>query len=215
MQIEWFGHSCFLLKSDSGITVLIDPFDSTVGYDQPRLACDCLLITHKHFDHNACDVVMGETLKIDSSGEYSIKGVQISGFESFHDNDGGALRGKNIIYKIIIDGVIICHMGDIGHIPSPELYEKLGSIDVLMIPTGGNFTINAKEAMEIINAISPNMILPMHYLTDKVNMNIDPINNFTDIANVHYDISRTGRNVISVEKNDLKKRTRIYILEYN
>ena len=216
MIIEWFGHSCFLLKSNSGTAVLIDPFDPTVGYEQPHVACDCLLMTHKHFDHSAENTVIGETCKIDSPGQYEIGGVQISGFESFHDNESGMLRGKNTIYKIIIDGVAVCHLGDLGHIPSPQLYEKLGKVDVLMIPVGGNVTIDAAQALEIINALSPNIILPMHYLTDKVtNISVAPVSNFIELANVHYDVSRTGRNTISVEKNELKKRTRIYILEYN
>ncbi len=215
MIIEWFGHSFFSLRSESNTVILIDPYDSTVGYEQPKLSCDCVLMTHQHDGHNAADeVVLGKCEKISAPGQYTVGNAKIYGYETFHDKSEGADRGKNIIYKVVMDGASILHLGDLAHVLSDELVEELGSIDVLMIPVGGTFTIDAKEALEIIDKLTPNMILPMHYLTDRTDKNIAPIHAFTDLANVHYDVSRTGRNSIVVDKRDMKKRTRIFLLEY-
>ncbi len=214
MLIEWYGHSCFRITLESKTKIVIDPFDNTVGFAQPKLEADIVLISHHHFDHDCLDMVKGNYKTIDKPGEYDFNDVVIKGFESFHDKKSGAQRGKNNIFTINAEGVALCHMGDLGEVPDKNLYEKIGTVDILMIPVGGVFTIDASEAFEITEHMRPNITLPMHYKTMHTKINIDGIFNFLELATGHYDISRIGSNSITVTKDQMKKRSRITVLGY-
>jgi len=215
MLIEWYGHSCFRIALENGKKIVFDPFDHTVGYEQPKIEANYVLESHQHFDHNSPDTLKGNFEIIKAPGEYNFEGLQVKGHETFHDKEQGALRGKNIIFTLQAEGIVVCHMGDIGSVPSEELYEKIGPVDILMIPIGGNYTIDAKEAFEIINRMQPNITLPMHYKTMQTDMDIETIYPFLELATGYFDISRNGANSITVTKDQLKKRSRITVLEYN
>jgi len=163
MVITWYGHSCF--KIQAGETVLaIDPFDKSTGLTPPRFRADILAITHDHYDHNNKASINGEPFLIDGPGEYEIKGLEILGVESFHDDEEGAKRGKNTIYKIKMDEIRVCHLGDLGQEKlTDRQLQALGEIDILMVPVGGKYTIGAAEAIAVINQIEPRIVIPMHY----------------------------------------------------
>lgn len=171
MEITYCGHSCFKLKGKDGMVVYIDPFKSDmVGVPLPKDVADVLIMTHQHDDHNAREVITGpvkreSTFVIEHEGEYEIAGTQFSALRTFHDKNNGADRGKNLIVSIIMDGLNIVHLGDLGHTLTESQIEKLGTVDVLMIPVGGQFTLDASEAMEIIKEIQPSYVIPMHYKT--------------------------------------------------
>ncbi len=214
MLIEWFAHSCFRVTLENGTKIVLDPFDNTVGYEQPRIEADIVLESHQHFDHNCTETLRGNFQILKESGEYGFDGFAVSGYETYHDKEEGAARGKNIIFVIRAEGMTICHMGDLGLIPSEELYNKIGHADILMIPVGGKFTIDAQEAFEIVDKMQPNITIPMHYRTMHLNWDIDTVHPFLELCTGHFDISRNGGNSITTSQKQLKKRPRVTVLEY-
>ncbi len=173
MEITYLGHSCFKLKSKAGFVAFIDPFDTEmVGESLPKDVADILLISHNHADHSNKAVITGainreKTFVIDKEGEYEIAGVLITALKTYHDKADGAERGKNLVFSIKMDGLNMVHLGDLGHKLSNGQIEKLGNVDVLMLPVGGEFTIDAEMALEIVKDVSPSYVVPMHYKTDK------------------------------------------------
>ncbi|MBQ8685253.1 MAG: MBL fold metallo-hydrolase [Clostridia bacterium] len=177
MKIEYLGHSCFRLQTANGATVLTDPYTG-VGYELPRgLKADILLVSHAHFDHAHIQAVSAQRV-VNTAGEYELFGVKICGVESDHDPLGGTLRGKNIIYKIQADGLTVCHFGDLGEPCDPDILEKIGQVDVVLLPVGGNYTIDANEAKAYIDKIKPRAAIPMHYKPTDGTIDIDGAERF-------------------------------------
>ena len=169
MDIYYSGHSSFRLKGKTA-TVVTDPFDSKmVGLKYPLTEANIVTISHDHEDHNNADIIKGDPKIISGPGEYEIKEVTILGFPSYHDTKKGEERGKNTIYVFEIDGIRICHLGDLGEKLSETLIEALGEIDVLLIPVGGTYTIDSREAAELVREIEPSFVLPMHFFVDGMN----------------------------------------------
>ncbi len=168
LQIKWFGHACFLISSPSGVKILTDPFDETVGYRLPDTYADIVTSSHDHFDHNNVSVARGNPQILKAQGEYKDDKVSISSVETWHDTEQGAKRGKNQVFIIQVDGVRIVHMGDIGHDPTPSQLEAIGEADVLLVPCGGRYTIDAAGAIRLVSAIKPKVVIPMHYKTETI-----------------------------------------------
>lgn len=203
MNITWYGQSCFKIQSKD--TVLItDPFDKKIGLKPPFGAADIVTISHDHSDHNNFQVIKNDPFVIDSTGEYEIKKVRIKGINSYHDNQEGKERGQNVIYKIEMEGMKICHLGDLGqsNLINGQL-EKIGQVDILFIPVGGVFTIDWKSANTIISQIEPRIIVPMHYKVSGVKgelLKLDSIDNFCKERGVS---SKDAVNKFSIKKKDL------------
>ena len=180
MTITYYGHSCFKITNQGGhVTIVTDPFDKKIGLKPPHISADIVTVSHFHYDHNNIKAIKGEPFIVDGPGEYEIKGIKIKGISSFHDNNKGKEKGLNTIYVIEVDGIKVCHLGDLGqkHLFNSQI-EELSQIDVLMIPVGGIYTINGKEAIEIINQIDPKIVIPMHYLLPKLTIKLDPLEKF-------------------------------------
>lgn len=186
MHIIWKGQSCFqlLLSQQKGeqVKVVIDPYSEEIGFKLPKLEADILLVTHDHYDHNNIKAVEGapqEPFLINSPGEYEIKDVFIQGIPSFHDEKNGKERGQNTIYTIEAEELRMCHLGDLGqHELTPEQIEKIGNIDILMVPVGGGYTLDAKGATRVIAQIEPRIAIPMHYHIPKLKMKLDELDKF-------------------------------------
>lgn len=165
MTISWYGHSCFRITNQGGhLTVITDPFEKKIGLNPPRGSADVVIVSHDHFDHNNTKAIGGEPFIIDGPGEYETKGVSINGISSFHDEKKGEERGQNTIYLIEMDNIRVCHMGDFGQEKlSDRQLESIGQVDVLIIPVGGNYTIDGVQAAKIAKQIEPSLIIPMHY----------------------------------------------------
>ncbi len=162
MDITYLGHSSFRLKGKNA-TVVTDPYDG-IGLKYPKhVTADIVTVSHGHGDHNAVTVVEGTPYVVQGPGEYEVKGVDIVGIGSFHDDTKGEERGANTIYRIEVDGVSIVHLGDLGHVPTAAQIEDMGVVHVLLVPVGGHYTIDAKQAVEVINEIEPSIVIPMHY----------------------------------------------------
>lgn len=178
MEISWFGQAAFKLKG-KGATVIVDPFDPTIGLKWPKVEADIVAVTHDHPDHNNTVGVSGASYIAAGPGEYEIKGIAFTGVASWHDNKEGAERGRNTIYVFNIDGVRICHLGDLGqHQLTEAQLEGVGDVDVLLIPVGGVFTISAAEAAKIVAELEPKIIIPMHYKIPGLNIELEPAEHF-------------------------------------
>lgn len=165
MKLTWYGHSCFLLETSNNTKILMDPFDSKIGYIPFKGSVDIVTISHDHFDHSNLTNLDCEPQIINSTNEYLIDSIKITGIPSFHDDQNGLKRGPNIIFLFEVDNLRLCHLGDLGHMLNDDYKDLLGNIDVLMIPVGDLYTIDGKTAYRICDLLSPKYIIPMHYKT--------------------------------------------------
>jgi L-ascorbate metabolism protein UlaG (beta-lactamase superfamily) len=179
MRIVWHGHSCF--EVHDGVTVVTDPHDGkSIGIKTPKVKADVILISHDHFDHNCSRIVKGEPTVVREPGERTVKGVKLTGIPTFHDTEGGAKRGKNIVFKFEIEGVRFCHCGDLGHMLSDEQIKVLGPVDVLFVPVGGVITLDGGQARELIKKIRPRIAIPMHFRMVGLSISINTLEPFLE-----------------------------------
>lgn len=213
MKIEYLGHSCFRIQTESGITIITDPY-TKVGYELPNdLTADIVCVSHAHFDHNYVEAINGNPVIIDKEGEYAVHGVKIVGTHTWHDPKQGALRGKNIIFKLQIDGVTICHFGDLGEAYSDKIAKILFGTDVWLIPVGGTYTIDAAQAKEYIDKCKPKAVIPMHYLPKDGALDIKDANVFLQMTN-KYPIIEHFSGSLCLSKEDLTEdQTKILYME--
>lgn len=171
MDISYLGHSSFKLRGKSGV-VVTDPFGKRVGFPFPSVSADVVTVSHHHPDHDAIEGVGGTTRRqkpfiIDQPGEYEVLGISVFAYPTFHDESNGTIRGPNTIMAIHVDGVKIVHLGDLGHQLSQAQLSAIGVVDVLLVPVGGEFTIDAKKANELVEEMEPMIVIPMHFRTPK------------------------------------------------
>ena len=197
MKIQWLGHSCFRMTESTGTTVITDPFKpAAVGYAMAYAQADAVTLSHKHDDHGYVEAVKGSPEVIDTAGNHDFKGISISGIPSFHDEVEGAKRGENIIYRFSLDGVIVCHLGDIGEECTPELVEQILPVNILLLPVGGTYTIDAEGAKEYVERIMPDVVIPMHYKTKHCELDIDRLDSFLKLFD--------DENVIETDEHTLE-----------
>ena len=161
MDIIWHGQAAFTIKGKNA-TVVIDPFDPKIGLPWNKQTADILLITHGHDDHHY-DQGVDAGFSAEGPGEYEVKEVAITGTRLYHDNQKGAERGKITAFTLTIDGVTVCHLGDVGHDLSGDQTEELSNCNILMIPVGGVYTIDGQAAAKMVSQLEPNIVIPMHY----------------------------------------------------
>ncbi len=207
LQIRWHGHACFEIKND--VTLVTDPHDGkSIGIPAPIVAGDIILVTHDHYDHNSVKTVekIGSKVVRDER-KRNIYNVVIRGIKTYHDENFGDSRGENIIFKFLIDDINFCHLGDLGHILEEDIAEKIGDVDILFIPVGGNFTIDANYAWKIVNLIKPSIIIPMHYKIGGLSLPIDTLDKFLETS--IFKILKVG-NEIDFEKSDIPNESEIW-----
>lgn len=210
MKIRYFGHSCFKITLDSGIRIVTDPFDQTVGYPLPDTEADIVTSSHSHFDHNYFKAVRGDFKIVNTPGQHDIDGVHIKGISTFHDDEHGAKRGKNIVFVINADSIKVCHAGDLGHILTDDMLKEIGDIDVLMIPVGGYYTIDDRQAVKVIEQLKPKLTIAMHYRTSNVNLPIETVDNFLMMTGGQ----KIQSNEIEIKKGDLEGKSEVIALNY-
>jgi len=169
MQIQYYGQSCFKIttkpagRATEDVTVFFDPFGKELGLRPPQGQADVVFVSHDHYDHNNVAAIKGDPVVIDTPGEYAVKGINVIGIDSFHDDQGGTLRGHSTIFILEVEELKICHLGDLGSELTGKQLEEIDGVDILFIPVGGVYTIDGKKAAELVHKIEPALVIPMHY----------------------------------------------------
>jgi L-ascorbate metabolism protein UlaG (beta-lactamase superfamily) len=209
MEIVWYGQSCFRLR-DKGVTVVTDPYPKEVGLRLPRLSADVVTISHPHKGHSCVEAVKGQYFVVDGPGEYEIRGLFITGIAMFHDSAGGRERGRNTIYIFEFPSAVVCHAGDLGHVPTQAQVEEIGHVDVLLLPVGGRYTINGKQAAEVVSLLEPSIVVPMHYALPGLTVELDGPELFLREMGVK---EAQTRDSLSIAREGLPEETEVVILE--
>ncbi|MBQ9950487.1 MAG: MBL fold metallo-hydrolase [Clostridia bacterium] len=212
MKIKWYGHSCFMLTSDSGVRILTDPCDPSTGYDISGVEADAVTVSHDHHDHNYLDAVKGDPVVIRDEKPTEVCDIKVQGVCTYHDDCGGKKRGKNIVFIFEIDGLRIIHAGDLGDISDPDLAKRIGKCDVLLVPIGGVYTIDAPQARAFANMLHAKVVIPMHYKTDALTFELGDVDTFVDHA-VDCSIHRLKKSEAVLDKSCLGS-DRILLLSY-
>ena len=215
MKIQYLGHSSFKLTESTGTSIVTDPYDDSVGYRMPRVSADAVTVSHHHYDHDALSKVGGDPVVLDGETGFVLNdSVEISSIKSFHDNVGGAARGENIIFKFRMDGLDVCHLGDLGEDCSADLIEMILPVNVLLIPVGGNYTIDAAMAKEYVDRIMPDIVIPMHYRVKGCRLDIDRVDDFLDeFIGENVTVTEAG-DEIEISRDDLDgEQTTIIVME--
>ncbi|MFC1952897.1 MBL fold metallo-hydrolase [Chloroflexota bacterium] len=210
MEISWLGHSCFRIKG-SRATVITDPYSPDSGYSLGKLTANIVTISHQHPEHSYISGIGGDPKPVTKPGEYEISSVLIIGMATFHDEESGNVRGKNTIYLIEIDGLSICHLGDLGHVLSASQVEEMDNIDVLLLPVGGVSTIDAAGAAEVVRQLEPKAVVPMHYKTDALKRELEPVDNFLKEMGL---TEVNSQPKLSLTKTNLPLTSQVFLLDY-
>ena len=213
MKIQYLGHSCFKLTESTGTTIITDPYKG-IGYELPKgLKADAVTVSHSHFDHNHVKAIGGHPRVLDKEGFYELPGVEITGIKSYHDTQGGRQRGENIIYQFRMDGLEVCHLGDLGEECSSELLEMILPVNILLIPVGGTYTVDAELAKEYVDRIMPEIVIPMHYKTRSLNLDLDKADAFLDLFDDE-ETEISGLDTLEFSREDLtEEKTKIILME--
>jgi len=210
MKIKWLGHASFMITSDAGTKIITDPYATTdnLNYGEIKESADIVTVSHEHGDHNNVAAVRGNPEVVRGTAE--IKGIGFKGIPCHHDAAGGELRGKNTIICFEMDRIRICHLGDLGHELSDKQVAELGKIDILLIPVGGYYTIDARVASQVCNKLAPRVIIPMHYKTNKCNY---PITGVDDFLQGKKDVNRLDASEVEFKQGELPAATQIIVLK--
>lgn len=211
MKIKWLGHASFLITADDGTKIISDPFGKYDGLDYAPIneSADIVLVSHTHGDHHG-GKVQGNPQEVAKAGITTVKGIEFRGISSYHDQSGGKERGENTIFRFSIDGITICHLGDLGHILADKEVGEIGNVDILLIPVGGFYTIDAREATQVCDQIKPRVIIPMHVSNKKCRFPIAPVEEFLQGKP---DVERAKASEKEFTKENLASATQIVVLD--
>jgi len=209
VEIFYYGHSMFCIKS-SKITIITDPFNPSIGYKFPDLKADIVTVSHEHFDHNYTSGIKGDPIIIKDNAK--VGEVSFSVIPSYHDDVGGKLRGENRIIKWTLEGISFAHFGDFGEKDLSEAqYKALKGVNVIFIPVGGYYTVNAEAAYKIIQRLKPKYAILMHYRTQV--STIKELASLEDIREVIPQIEFIS-NRLEISKKNLPKTTKIIAMDF-
>jgi L-ascorbate metabolism protein UlaG (beta-lactamase superfamily) len=211
MKVKWLGHACFLITSKDGLKVLTDPYavGGGINYAPIKETADIVLVSHGHDDHSNVSAVQGKPEVIKGDGIKTIKGIQFKGVTAYHDEAQGGQRGSNTIFCFTLDGIKLCHLGDLGHILSPDQVNEIDAVDILFIPVGGFFTIDAPAASRVCDQLKPKVVIPMHFKTSKCAY---PIAGVEDFIKGKKNVKRVEDSEVDFEQEKLPATTEIVLL---
>ncbi len=207
ISLTWLGQACFQIVDDAGTTVLCDPYDPKVGYPPRSAKPDVVTISHDHFDHNHLGWVQGAPAVWRTAGAHSAGAVRAVGVESFHDGEHGAKRGRNLIFMMEIGGLRVCHLGDLGHELDDAATSAIGAVDVLLVPVGGFYTIDAQQAARACDHLNPKLIVPMHFNPDGRQTPIAAVDGFAALVGAQ----AQGGSAIFVDRDSLRERRAVIL----
>lgn len=210
MQVQWLGHSFFLVESLQGVRLAFDPFGETVGYPLTEVHADFVFVSHDHFDHNNLKLIRGYEEVFKEAGHFERKGLKISIFSTYHDEERGKKRGKNYVTRVEAEGITLVHLGDLGVVPEKEELEAWKPVDILLIPVGGIYTVDAQGAKRLVQELHPRIVVPMHYKTKYLRFELESVEPFLQ-GFVTVKRIKGSRFEITAEK--LPQETEIWVLE--
>lgn len=210
MKVKWLGQSSFLITSDAGMKIITDPYatDDRIKHDDISESAAIVTVSHDHFDHNNVAAVGGNPVVVRESTE--AEGITFKGIPTHHDTDGGSQRGNNVIFCFEIDGVKVCHLGDLGHPLSDKQLAEMGPVDVLLVPVGGFFTIDAAVATRLCGQLKPGVIIPMHFKNDKIDLPIAGVDEFLKGKN---NVSQPDASEAEFKQGELPADSQIIVLK--
>lgn len=213
MKIKWLGHSSFLVTSEEGTKIVTDPYSvgGGISYAPINQSADVVTISHNHGDHNNDRAIKGNPQSIKEEGIRKAKGIEFKGIPSHHDAIQGSERGGNIIFCFTIDCINICHLGDLGHILDHKQIADIGSVDILLIPVGGYYTIDYKQATTISKSLRPKVVIPMHYKTSKCGY---PISKVDEFLKGKKNVRRLDLNEVDYKQSELPEQAEIVVLHH-
>jgi L-ascorbate metabolism protein UlaG (beta-lactamase superfamily) len=213
MNIKWLGHAAFLITSQDNFRVVTDPYTpgGALVYAPINESADVVTISHEHTDHDNARTVKGNPVIIKEAGSKTVKGVGFRSISVFHDEAGGSKRGKDLVFCFQIDGLNLCHLGDLGHLLTSPQISQIGQVDILFIPVGGYYTINVLEASFIVKSLNPKVVFPMHYKTSKTSY---PISGIEEFLKDKQNIWKIKSSQIEINQSTLPGNTEIIILEH-
>ena len=212
MKVKWLGHSAFKITSDNGTSVITDPYSAYSGlsYGEIKESADVVTISHEHGDHNNAAAVQGNPEVVKEAAPVEKKGIKFSGVATYHDDAGGSKRGGNTIFCFEIDGIKVCHLGDLGHPLDDKGAAAIGEVDVVLTPVGGFFTIDAETATGVCDQLAPKVIIPMHFKNDKCAFPISAVDDFLEGKT---GVNKPGSSEAEFKKENLPATTQIVVLE--
>ncbi len=214
MKVKWLGHAAFLITSEGGTRIVTDPYQAGfmgVDYGPIEEAADIVLVSHDHPDHNHVAGVPGNPEVVKGAGRHQVKGIEFKGVDSFHDDTGGSQRGPNTIFCFSVDGVRVCHLGDLGHTLSEEQLSDIGEVDVLLTPMAGTFTIDPAQADQVVGQTKPRVVIPMHYKTEKC-PNF-PVSDVDPFISGKTNVKSMDASEVEFRKDQLPSATQVIVLK--
>jgi len=210
MKIKWLGHASFLITSDSGVRIITDPYgaDDRLHYSEINESADIATVSHEHFDHGNVAAVKGNPQVV--KGDTEVKGITFRGIPTFHDAAGGRERGKNTVLCFEVDGVKVCHFGDLGHGLTAAQVMQIGAVDVVLLPVGGFYTIDARVASQISGQLKPRVVIPMHFKNNKCAF---PIAGVEEFLHGKKDVNQPGASEVEFKAGKLPEATQIIVLK--
>ncbi len=212
MNIKYLGHASFLIKTKLA-RVVCDPYNPSTGLKFPKIEADIVTLSHDHADHNDTSNITGDPLLINWPGEFEKQGVRIFGYTTYHDDKQGAERGENTAYRFEAEDISVLHLGDLGSEIDSETLDRIGNIDILLIPTGGFYTIDPEQAAKVVKKIEPSIVIPMHYRTEAHNAE-----HFGKLAEVGEFLKKMGADGtepvddLTIKKEDIEEGTRVIVM---
>jgi L-ascorbate metabolism protein UlaG (beta-lactamase superfamily) len=213
MKIQWLGHASFLLTSDSGTRIITDPYTpGAFGLDYAPIAAeaDVVTVSHEHADHNDVAGVKGKPQIVRGAGGHEAKGIRFKGVATYHDTSTGSQRGENTLFCFAVDGVNVCHLGDLGHALDDRAVAEAEPVDVLLVPVGGNFTIDAAVANRVCDRLKPKIVIPMHFQNDRC-PNF-PVTGVDDFVGLRSSVKRLDGSEVTVRKEELPSAVETVVL---
>ncbi|RMF32513.1 MAG: lactamase, partial [Chloroflexi bacterium] len=211
MEILWYGHSCFRLSERGKPSVITDPFDESIGYPVPRWRADVVTVSHEAPGHANVKAVKGRHKVFAGPGEYEVGGLFITGIRTYRDTQKGRKKGTNTVYLFDFNGLTICHLGDLGHVPTQAQVEALSAVDILLIPVGGGGGLNAAQASEVISLLEPRIVIPMHYKTQATRLKLEPVDRFLKAMGLG---ELPPQPSLKVTAGQLPEETQVVLLDY-
>ena len=212
MKVKWLGHSCFLITSRGGVRIITDPYavGGGINYSPIEETADIVVVTHRHDDHSNVSAVQGKPEVIKGNGTKTARGIQFKGVAAYHDASQGAQRGPNTIFYFTVDDIKLCHLGDLGHVLSSGQVNEIGAVDILFVPVGGFYTIDASVASQVCDKLKPKVVIPMHFKTPKCAY---PIAGVEDFLKGKKNVRRVGDSEAEFELERLPAATEIVLLQ--